>query len=130
MKQWMLCWLMCVWVVSAHAEEAKLVLHLNEKEKAATLINMVNNYRAVEPNADIVVVVNSSGVIRLKRSGGLKQEIMLLLERGVEVGVCNNAIVENKVNPEVLIPGVTLLKEGAVARLVELQKQGYIYIKI
>lgn len=116
--------------VSSYAEDTKVLFHLNQREKGTLLISSLNNYIATNPDAKVVVVVNSSGVLRFVKNGGLTSDLQSLLEKGIQIGVCNNAIISNNVDANFIIPGVTLLQEGGVAKIVELQKAGYVYIKI
>lgn len=115
---------------TAYCEPDKVVFHLNQKEKGVFLVNSVRNYLSTNPDSEVVIVVNNSGVMRLMRHGDLSPAVTSFINKGVEVGACNNAIISNSLDTEKLISGVKVLTEGGISRLVELQKQGYVYIKI
>jgi len=129
---------LCTTISHAHIPEAealasekpKVLFHLNQKEKGGFLISSVNNYLTSHPDADIEIVVNSSGVLRLIKNGGLNDELESLIKRGVAIGACNNAIFANNVDPSVLVSGVDLLSEGGISKIVTLQNTGYVYVKI
>ena len=113
-----------------YAEEIKVLFHLNEKMKAPLLISNVSNYLSSNPYSKIVVVVNGSAVLRLVRGGGMDAAFQNLINAGVEIGACNNTIIANKIKGKHIVSGVTILREGGISRLVQLQLEGYVYIKI
>ncbi len=119
-----------VCVGHSYAETTKVVFHIDQKEKGTFMINSVNNYITAHPDTKVVIVVNGSGVLRLIKNGGLTDELQSLINRGVEIGACNNAILSNDVDARFILPGVTFLQEGGVSKIIELQKAGYLYIKI
>ncbi|MFL0811213.1 MAG: DsrE family protein [Agarilytica sp.] len=115
---------------SANAEIKKVVFHIDQKEKGSYLVRSVGNFVSSNPNAKVVVVVNNTAVLRLYVKSKLSTKFTELMQQGVDVGVCNNAIIANEVDAASVIPGVKFLKKGGVTRIIELQSQGYAYIKI
>lgn len=78
----------------------------------------------------IAAVVNDAararlGVTATNPNGELLTE---LIRRGVQVELCENTMQQKGVTPAELMPGVQLVV-GAFPRLIDLQLQGYAYIK-
>lgn len=76
-------------------------------------------------------VVQEAARKRLNASPGENANAQILAEllsRGVHVELCENTMQQKGVKPAELMPGVELVV-GAFPRLVDLQLQGYAYIK-
>ncbi len=78
----------------------------------------------------IAAVVNDAarrrlGVETANPNGAILAE---LVERGVQVELCENTMQQKGVQPAELLPGVKLVV-GAFPRLIDLQLQGFAYIK-
>lgn len=78
----------------------------------------------------IAAVVNDAarrrlGVGSANPNGAILAE---LVERGVQVELCENTMQQKGVQPDELLPGVKLVV-GAFPRLIDLQLQGFAYIK-
>lgn len=119
-----------VFSTSTYGEDIKVLFHLSEKMKGLALINSVNNYFHSNPESKVFIVINNTGVLRVARDGGLSEDFQTLIESGIEIGVCNNAIIAKKVDPKHIVPGMTILKEGGISKIVQLQRDGFLYIKI
>ena len=119
--------LMCHW---ASAAPLKIVYHLNEMEKATIVISSIREILKTYPDAEIIAVIHGPAIIRLAKSDGLMNEFKDLLESGVEIGACNTSILKSSLRPGLMVEGVTLLSQGGVQKIIELQQLGYIYIKI
>ncbi|MDZ4405485.1 DsrE family protein [Prosthecobacter sp.] len=80
--------------------------------------------------AGIAAVVNDAARKRLGAgSANPNGEILVeLMKRGVQVELCENTMQQKGVKPSELMPGVKLVV-GAFPRLIDLQLQGYAYIK-
>lgn len=78
----------------------------------------------------IAAVVNDDARKRLGlEAANPNGEILAeLLKRGVQVELCENTMQQKGVNPSELLPGVRLVV-GAFPRLIDLQLQGFAYIK-
>ncbi len=78
----------------------------------------------------IAAVVNDEARSRLGASeSNPNGEILAeLIERGVHIELCENTMQQKGVKPAELLPGVKLVV-GAFPRLIDLQLQGYAYIK-
>lgn len=113
------------------AADNKLVIHMNDPARLAELVNVVTNTtEAFNNNVDIVVVVNGPAITRLASFSNNQESIQTILDTGAELGACSNAMLNKKIDPSQLVKGVTVLKEGGVVRIMQLQKAGYSYIKI
>jgi intracellular sulfur oxidation DsrE/DsrF family protein len=78
----------------------------------------------------IAAVVNEAGLAKLGGADPNPNRELLadLIRRGVDVELCENTMQQKGVSPEQLMPGVKLVV-GAFPRLVDLQLQGFAYIK-
>ncbi|MCB1209453.1 MAG: DsrE family protein [Verrucomicrobiales bacterium] len=78
----------------------------------------------------IAAVVNDEARKRLGTEDTNPNAAILaeLIERGVQVELCENTMQSKGVKPSELMPGVKLVV-GAYPRLIDLQLQGYAYIK-
>lgn len=78
----------------------------------------------------IATVVNDAARQRLGVESINPNEAILaeLLKRGVQIELCENTMQQKGVKPSELMPGVKLVV-GAFPRLIDLQLQGFAYIK-
>lgn len=78
----------------------------------------------------IAAVVNDEARQRLgaKTANPNSEVLAELIRRGVQVELCENTMQQKGVKPSELMPGVKLVV-GAFPRLIDLQLQGYAYIK-
>jgi len=78
----------------------------------------------------IAAVVSDAARKRLGVGTGNPNGVLLaeLLKRGVRVELCENTMQQKGVEPNELLPGVKIVV-GAFPRLIDLQLQGYAYIK-
>ena len=113
------------------ADDSKVVLHLSNQHKLHVLVNNISNLRsAYGDRLHIIAVVNGPAVTKFARFSNTEEQIQKMRELGVEISVCSVAMRNRKVLKEQLLEGVSYLEEGGVVKLIELQKQGYAYIKI
>ena len=130
MKPFFLFLLLTIHCQLTFAEPLKVVYQLNEMEKTVMAINSINALLKDEPDADIVLVVHGPAIIRLSNNDKLRYELRDLIDRGVEIGACNNSVLSNGLDPKLLLPGSKLLIQGGVRRILELQQAGYLYLKM
>ena len=125
--------LLCAFLLvplSAIAEQSKVVLHLSTPQKMTMLVNSVNNLREnLGPSADIVVVINGPAVMRFSTLTDSREQLDQLLAAKADVMICSYAMSNRKLSRVQLLEGTTYLENGGVTKLVELQQDGYIYIK-
>lgn len=113
------------------SEKNKVVLHLSNQHKLHNLVNNVTNIRkAYDDEMHIVVVVNGPAVTKFAKFSNSQEQVDALLEMKAEVSVCAIAMSKNEILKENLLDGLIYLEKGGVARIIELQTQGYSYIKI
>lgn len=111
--------------------DLKLVFHVNENDRWPFTIRSVRNFIADESAADCVVVANG-GAIRsfsqLEADPIRQEKIRALAEQGVKFVVCQVAMEERQVKPELIPDTVTVVPAGVV-EIARLQAEGYGYIK-
>ena len=114
------------------AEEYKVVFHLNDMAKLPNLEKGVINLRnSLGDDVDIQVVINGRVVTSMLSGNRLVEDkVQSMLNNGASVGLCHNAIKTHNVNTNLLIEGVSVLSMGGYITILDLQKKGYVYIKI
>lgn len=95
-----------------------------------TITNIVNFDKALRgKNYNLVLVVNGPGIQLMGRDNpDFAPKIAMLDGLGVTIRVCNNALTHFNLTPEWLCPECEIVTAG-VMEIVELQKNGYAYIK-
>lgn len=112
----------------------KVVLHLDsEKERRLrlTLNNMKNLLVAMEGRPiEGVIVVNGPGVQQMTASMdmGLSEMIGSLTDKGIVFFVCSNSMTQFNIGKEELHQALKVTRAG-ILKLVELQRDGYAYVK-
>lgn len=95
------------------------------------LANVGNLIRAIpEKHYDLVMLFNGPAVTLLdaEACAPFRDEIWRLQQSRVSFKVCRNALNKFNVDPDNLIEGCEIVPAGIVA-LIELQQDGYAYIK-
>ena len=111
-------------------ETADVVIHINDPKKMTMLINNVVNLRkTLGKDSNLTVVVNGPAVARFTKITKSRKQLEQLLAENAEVAVCSFALKNKNIIKEQLYKDVIYLKDGGVAKLVELQNKGYAYIK-
>ena len=96
-----------------------------------TLANITNFLKNVgAENADVALVANGFAVKLFVKNAGVKfkERLEELAKQGVKFYVCNNALNAHNVNKEDLFEFCEVVPAG-ITKIVELQKDGYAYIK-
>jgi len=120
----------------AAAPKQKVVYHITDAEVAGiALRNAQNHINAVGAgNLEIVFVTHGKGIDFLledwKDSQGKSYDtpIQDLANQGVKFEVCNNTLTGRKISPDKLDMNAAIVPAG-VARVTELQMQGFAYLK-
>ena len=113
------------------AEPVKVVFHINEAEKLPLLVNNTINLKTdLGKNVIIEVVVNGPAITRLASFSNTGDSLQKMLDAGVEIGGCSKAIRGSQLDPAKLYPGIHIIEEGGITRIVQRQQQGYIYLKM
>jgi len=112
----------------------KVVLHLDsdkERRLRLTLNNMKNLLAAIEGRPiEGAIVVNGPGVQQVTASMDmdLSELVNELAAAGIDFFVCNNSLSQFGIAVEVLHSAFKVTRAG-VLKLVELQRDGYAYVK-
>jgi uncharacterized protein len=112
----------------------RAVFHVDlddSKPFALALANVGNLLRAIpEKHYDVVLLFNGPAVTLLQSDAcaPYREEIWQLQQARVSFKVCRNALNRFNVDPDNLIEGCEIVPAGVVA-LIELQQDGYAYIK-
>ena len=112
----------------------RAVFHIDMDEVTTfglALANAGNLLRAIpEKHYDVVMVYNGPAVqlLQAEQCTAFREEIWNLQQARVAFKVCRNALNRFNVDPDSLIEGCEIVPAGIVA-LIELQQDGYAYIK-
>lgn len=96
-----------------------------------TLANVGNLLRAIpEKHYDVVLLFNGPAVTLLQseQCAPYREDIWQLQQARVSFKVCRNALNRFNIDPDNLIEGCEIVPAGVVT-LIELQQDGYAYIK-
>lgn len=117
---------------AALADNINVLLHLNDKAKIPHLEkNIINLRKGLGEDVNIQVVINGRAVTAMLSGNKLIEEkVKSMREQNAKIGICHYAMSNNNVNEDRLVEGVSILKEGGIVTIVNLQQEGYIYIKL
>jgi len=119
-------------------DKQKVVYHINyndDKQLNAALGNVKNHISAIgKDKIDVKVVMHGNGVDLLKTANtdlDMQQKVIGLKKDGVAFQVCNNTLVNKKINYKNDLFDVSQkdIVPSGVAEVANLQQQGYVYIK-
>lgn len=110
----------------------KAVLHIDWDDEDIFRLALSNteNLLKADPKAEAHLLVNGPAVIlfRVDESSDEQKRAASLIQNGVTIHLCANALRAFKVPEDEILPGCEIVPAGIVT-LIELQKQGYAYIK-
>lgn len=113
----------------------KVVFHIDESHKwGMVLANARNIQRYSSANAEELVseiVANGEAVKELRGRSefpDLHDQMQALMEEGVLIAACGNAMQGQRMTEEDLLAGVVMVPAGVV-ELVQKQHEGFAYIK-
>ncbi|HJX16744.1 MAG TPA: DsrE family protein [Acidiferrobacterales bacterium] len=119
-------------------DKQKVVYHINyndEKQLNAALGNVKNHINAIgKDKIDVKVVMHGAGLDLLKIANtdlNMQQKVIGLKKDGVAFQVCNNTLVNKKMdykNDLFDVSKADIVPSG-VAEVANLQQKGYVYIK-
>ena len=114
----------------------KIIYHVNlGDEQASDGLRNIRNHLSADPRAKIVVVTHSRGIDFLlkdakdKTGNRYADQVERLQLQGVKFDVCANTMRGMKLGLDDILPGFSIVEEGGVVRLADLQAQGYAYLK-
>ncbi|AEA12493.1 hypothetical protein TUZN_1012 [Thermoproteus uzoniensis 768-20] len=93
------------------------------------LSNVENLLEAV-PGAEVAVVANGSAVLFFVRQSPahIRERLEALAGRGVKFYVCANSLRAHGIDSDDLLPFAEVVPAG-IAKILELQAAGYLYVK-
>jgi len=112
----------------------RAVFHVDRDDAkifALALANVGNLLRAIpERHYDLIMVFNGPavGLLQTEECAPYLEEVWQLQQARVGFKVCRNALNRFNIDPDLLIEGLEIIPAGVVA-LIELQQDGYAYIK-
>ncbi|NOQ89677.1 MAG: hypothetical protein GQ549_01885 [Gammaproteobacteria bacterium] len=121
----------------SYAADRKMVIQVNSKDVTTQkmALNSAKNLKKLlgKNSVDVEVVVYGRGITLLKSSGRSAEKIQsLMTDYGVNVSVCNGALKayakRHGGQGLEIIKGVSRVPTGAL-RILELQEQGYAYLR-
>lgn len=117
--------------VTETAAPPGVVVHLDEADPAkhaAVLRNVSNLIAALEPEAEVELVVHGPAISLLLPGSPHTETLQALQQRGLTVDACNNTLRSERITPEQLTPGAVIVPSG-VAHLVLRQREGWAYLR-
>lgn len=110
----------------------KVIYHVDENEKwqlcLGNVRNMLNYGKENQIVFEIEILANSVAVLKLKRESEWESTIHELLEDGVVIAACQNALNAQKIVKDDLIDRITVVPAGVVELVIK-QNEGFAYIK-
>ncbi len=128
--------ILSAWFGLVSAQDIKTVYHMNTGlETAAVALNNIRNHLNADSKAKIVVATHGPGIDFLlegaKDSQGreFSASVSDLAGKGVEFRICNNTLVNRKIDPSKILPEAKIVPSG-VAEVARLQaREGFVYLK-
>lgn len=117
------------------ADKLNVVYHVSEEAKIPFVLNNIQNHIdgvGGAENINIVLVSHGPAVTRFVDIEAVDKDrgaVAKLQEQGVEFDVCANTLTALGIEPDELLSGFVIAEKGGVTRIVELQSQGYAYIR-
>jgi uncharacterized protein len=127
--------LLLVTGVTVAADKPQVVYHVADEDKVAfTLNNVKNHLEGVGggENVEIVVVSHGPAVNRfvdIEAVDQVRSAIAALQEQGVTFEACANTLTVLGIERDELLADFKVAEQGGVARIAQLQSQGYAYIR-
>lgn len=106
----------------------KVVLHAAQEQHWHYVLSNLKNLTREWPRAHLRVVVDGSAVVNLQGTNNLTHELAGLIDQGIELDICPNALKEHKIDPADT-PFEAYVGLGGVVALVVASREGYVYVK-
>jgi intracellular sulfur oxidation DsrE/DsrF family protein len=113
----------------------KVVYHLADLDKVAFVLGNIRNHIEGMGGPDkvqIALVVHGPALKAFRAATpnvGLKSDVGAIRGSGVALVACRNTMEAQKLGLDDLLPGFIVAQEGAVVRLAELQREGWVYLR-
>ncbi|MFB1488227.1 MULTISPECIES: DsrE family protein [unclassified Thiocapsa] len=121
--------------IATAAEKLDVVYHLSEPDRAAFVLNNMQNHIdgvGGPENVNMVLVVHGPAVNALNEieaTEKVSSGVASLREQGVAFEMCGNTLKVFNLELDELLPGFVEVSQGGVTRIAELQSKGYAYIR-
>jgi intracellular sulfur oxidation DsrE/DsrF family protein len=116
---------------AAWADKEKIIVHITDKRNAyvvhQAISNLIDHYG---DDREIILVANGPAVELFTRMLGKETLVDSLQINDVSIGVCSIALERYSIPQDMLFEGVEVFQDSGIVRIIELQKQGYMYVKI
>jgi uncharacterized protein len=114
-------------------DSPKVVYHLSDADKASFVLgNIRNHYEGTAGKTTIALVVHGPALAAFKMrsaSAVVSADLASLQKRGLAAHACVNTMRGMDLSLTDLLPGFVVAEKGGVVKLVELQRQGYAYLR-
>ena len=113
----------------------KVAYHLSEIDRVNFVLGNIKNHiegTGGPGKIEIVLVVHGPALRAFRKAGiepQVSQRMAQFSKAGVKFDVCGNTMNAMKLDVADLVPGFSVVEEGGVVRLADLQAQGYAYLR-
>ncbi|MBV5274312.1 MAG: DsrE family protein [Lamprocystis purpurea] len=120
---------------AAEKQKLNVVYHVSEAEKVPFVLNNIQNHIDGVGGPDkvhIVLVVHGPAITafnEVEATEKVRDGVAKLKDEGVGLEMCGNTLKGFKLSLDELLPGFSVVPEGGVTKIAELQSQGYVYIR-
>ena len=120
---------------TAPAAKLKVVYHLNDPDKVSFVTSNIQNHLDGVGGPDHVTIALAvhGQALRAFHSASanpdLSKRVGQFAKAGLELAACSNTMKSRNVTLKDLLPGFSAADRGGVVRIVELQSQGYLYLR-
>lgn len=116
--------------VGCTAETAKIAFHVDQANRVHAMLNYINEVIKRAPDSDIHVILHGSAITRVTDISPFRESLNQLMVKGIKIEACSISAKNRNLRRDMLLDDVIYIEEGAILRLIALQRQGYTYIKI
>lgn len=107
-----------------------VIFHIDEPEKWTEVLSNVSNYlqeaHKQGTTGQVEILVNGTAIISVETASGV--DLAPVLDAGVTIAACANAMAAHQVEPSTVQDGVTVVPAG-VYELAKREAEGFEYIK-
>ena len=112
---------------------SKVAYHLSDADKVVFVLGNIQNHIDGGPkDLEIVLVVHGPALKAFharSADADLSRRVAKFARAGVGFAACGNTMKSQKVGLNDLVGGFTIVEQGGVVRLAELQSMGYVYLR-
>lgn len=112
----------------------KTIFHFDDKKKAKTLFNNVENLlkdmKEVKEEISVEVLANADAIQIFKKDQKEYEELIKkLIDKKVRIAICQNSLDGQKLKEEDMMENLMIVRSG-VGELTRKQSKGWAYIKV